>query len=131
MSLKNRRLEIYRRAKRQLLIGLIEATSGEGFYEIIKREYNNITETSEKYLLLLASLAAIQRVDASEATLIRAMKELNCSKHVNEICKNMSGILKNSNGFISARHWVFAEQILLRYVNLNFLQHTILSLIHI
>ncbi|WP_334323371.1 P-loop NTPase [Gilliamella apicola] len=129
MSLKNRRLEIYRRAKRQLLIGLIEATSGEGFYEIIKREYNNITETSEKYLLLLASLAAIQRVDASEATLIRAMKELNCSKHVNEICKNMSGILKNSNGFISARHWVFAEQILLRYVNLNFLQHTIIAYI--
>lgn len=128
MSLKNRRFEILNKAKRQILFGLIEATSGEGFTEIIQREYSKITEYSERILLLLVSLATTQRVQASEATITKALKELNCFKNVNEICENLSGVITDNNGEFFARHRVFADNIL-NYVDINELQKIIISYI--
>lgn len=113
MSVKKRRIEIIKKAKKQLLIGLIEATSGEGFSEIISKEYNSINENQERKLLLLASLATKSRVEGNEHTISRALKELDCLNTVKDICKNLSGVISYNNGLILARHRLFAEKILL------------------
>ena len=42
MSPDQRKIELLNKARRQLLIGLIEATSGIGYQKIIEREYKNL-----------------------------------------------------------------------------------------
>uniref|UniRef100_UPI0025943511 P-loop NTPase n=1 Tax=uncultured Rheinheimera sp. TaxID=400532 RepID=UPI0025943511 len=117
MSLRNRRLEIIRKSKKQLLIGLLEATSGEGYDEIIKREFSSITNDSERALLLLCSLATMQRSEASEATLTRAMSILNLNPNVYELSSRMIGVVNYDNGFISTRHRVYVERVISLFVS--------------
>ncbi|WP_082866303.1 P-loop NTPase [Marinomonas gallaica] len=117
MSLKNRRIELLKRAKSQLLIGLLEATSGEGFNEIIKKDYQRIESKSERYLLLLSGLATTQGVNASEVTITRALGYLGVDQNIYEMSKRMEGIIKYSNGYIQTRHKVYIERILDMYVS--------------
>jgi hypothetical protein len=126
MSTKNRRIEIIKKSKRQLLIGLIEATSGEGYNDIIKKDYKAITCESERKLLLLTGLATTQRVPANESTLTRAMSFLNCNPNVHYIASKMDGIVTYNNGNLSARHRVYIERLFQLYVS----QEDILSAIH-
>ncbi|HGN1295905.1 TPA: SIR2 family protein [Proteus mirabilis] len=117
MSLKSRRRELIKRAKRQLLIGLLEATSGEGFDEIIEKDYKRIESDSHKYLLLLSGLSSSQGVNASEATLTRALSNLKVNPNVYELSKRMEGILQYQNGVIHTRHRIYIERLFDRYVS--------------
>lgn len=116
MSAKNRKIELLKKSKKQLLIGLIEATSGEGFNEIIKRDYTAITCESERALLLLAGLATTRRVPANEATLTRALSYLNLNPNVHQLASQMEGIIIYTNGSITTRHRVYVEHLFKRYV---------------
>jgi energy-coupling factor transporter ATP-binding protein EcfA2 len=117
MSQKNRRIELTRRAKKQLLIGLLEATSGEGFDEIIRKDYQGIETDSQKYLLLLAGLSSSQGVHASESTLTRALCNLGAEPNVYELAKRMEGIVKYQNGTIQTRHRIYIERLFDRFVS--------------
>lgn len=116
MSNKNRKIELIQKSKRQLLIGLLEATSGEGYNEIIKKDYASITCASEKSLLMLAGLATIQRVPANESTLTRALSYLNLNSDVHYLSTNMDGIVQYLNGNVTTRHRVYIEQLFHLYV---------------
>ena len=48
MSKKERVHALVDRAKKQLLIALLEATYGRGFGEIIERDYGTLTSTEER-----------------------------------------------------------------------------------
>lgn len=116
MSVKNRKREIITKSKNQLLIGLIEATSGEGYHEIIKKDYKSITCDAQKSLLLLAGLAATNRVPANEATLTRALAYMNVNQNVYFLASQMDGIIKFSNGNVTTRHRVYIEKLFNLYV---------------
>lgn len=116
MTPKNRKIELVKKAKKQLLIGLIEATSGEGFNEIIKKDYTRIESESERALLILCGLATTQRVSANEATLTRALSYLNLNPNVHYLASQMDGILVYSNGNVTTRHRVYVERLLNLYV---------------
>ncbi|MCG6658755.1 cold-shock protein [Halomonas campisalis] len=126
MSAKNRKIEILKKSKKQLLIGLIEATSGEGYNKIIQKDYKAITCESEKALLLLTGLATTQRVPASESTLTRAMHSLDCNPNVHYVASRMDGIVAYENGKLTTRHRVYIERLFKLYVS----QEDILSAIH-
>lgn len=117
LSEKNRRIELIKKSKKQLLIGLLEVTSGEGFDEIIHKDYKNIITESHKALLLLTGLASFQGVNANETTLTRALKNLDLNPNVYELSQNMNGILKYQNGLLQTRHRVYVERLFDKYVS--------------
>lgn len=117
MSEKNRRIELTKRAKKQLLIGLLEVTSGEGFDEIIRKDYQRIESDSHKYLLLLAGLSSSQGVNASESILTRALSNLGAIPNVYELTKRLEGTVQYNNGLIQTRHRVYIDRIFDRYVS--------------
>lgn len=119
MSVKNRKIELLKKSKRQLLIGLIEATSGEGFDEIIKKDYFKIDSTAQKYLLLLTGLATSQRVPANENTLVRALANLGVEPNVPQLVTQMDGLIRSDHNGLFARHRVYVERLFYLYVNIE------------
>ncbi|NYT27167.1 MAG: hypothetical protein H0A76_04280 [Candidatus Thiodubiliella endoseptemdiera] len=63
-----------KRSKRQLLMGLLEVMSGKGYEEIIRRDYESITNAEQRTLLILSGIAATNNSSASETTLVRALQ---------------------------------------------------------
>lgn len=116
MSLTQRRSEIYKKSKQQLLIGLIEATSGEGYNQIIQKDYAAIENVSERGLLILAGLATTRGVQSNEATLTRALSYAGLSPNVAEVCKNLTGIVSYKNGNVSTRHRTYIERLFENFV---------------
>lgn len=116
MSKKDRKKELLQKSKKQLLIGLIEATSGEGYNKIIQNDYKSIICDSERALLLLAGLATTQRVPASEATLTRAMSYLGLNSDVHHLASQMDGIVRYINGSVTTRHRVYIERLFKLYI---------------
>lgn len=129
MSEKNRKIEILKKSKRQLLIGLLEATSGEGYNKIIKRDYEKIESPQERYLLIMSGLATMRRVPANEATLVRALSYLGVHASVKELASHMEGVLTYSNGSVMARHRVYIEHLFRLYVSQEELMAAISSYI--
>lgn len=119
MTKKNRKIELLQKSKKQLLIGLLEATSGEGYNKIIQKDYKSITCDSEKALLMLAGLATTQRVAASEATLTRALGYLGMNPNVHYVASKMDGIVRYTNGSVTTRHRVYIQSLFNLYVPKN------------
>lgn len=119
MSPKNRKLELLKKSKNQLLIGMLEVTYGAGFNEIIRNEFNDIKEPEEKYLVLLAGLATLKRVQANENTLIKALEFLELKPNLPRIVKNLPGILNYNNGKVTTRHRIYIEKIFEQYVDVT------------
>lgn len=130
MSPDQRKIELLNKARRQLLIGLIEATSGIGYQKIIEKEYNNLNSDAEKYLLLLSGIASTERVEASETTLIRALSYLGINESIASISKNMQGIIRYKNDKVATRHRIYIEHIFKNYVSLDELQKVIIAYIN-
>lgn len=111
-----RRLELIKKSKKQLLIGLLEATSGEGYKKIIQKDYDSIKCKSEKSLLILAGLATTQGVLAHEVTLTRAMTNLGANPDIHHIASKMDGLVLYKNGNVNTRHRVYMENLFKLYV---------------
>lgn len=129
MTKKQRNVELYKKSKKQLLIGLMEATSGEGFNQIIKKDYLKIQEQDQKALLILAGLASTQRVPASETTLTRALEYLGFRTPVSQLCNHMKGILTYSNGNVTTRHRIYIERLFELYISKDIMLRAITSYI--
>lgn len=130
MSYRNRRLEIIKKSKKQLLIGLIEATSGEGFDEIIKREFSDIKDRSERAVLLLSGLATMQRSESSEATLTRALSYLGLNPNISDICSRLSGLVIYKNGYVSSRHRTYVERLTSLFIQEDEMLELVKAYIH-
>ncbi|MDG2960535.1 SIR2 family protein [Bisgaard Taxon 10/6] len=117
MTLKERRIELYKKSKKQLLIGLLEATSGEGFDKIIKKDYENIINNEEKMLLIISGIASMHRSEASIDIASRVLSYLHIDKNIYNIIDNMVGIIRNENGYLTTRHRVYFERLVSRVIN--------------
>lgn len=113
MNEQQRYDELWGKAKKQLLIGLLEATSGIGYNEIIQKDFESISDTNERNLLLLASIPALENLTAHERTLTKAMSYLNKSfnSNVKEVADNLQGILLYNDSSVSTRHRVYSSEI--------------------
>jgi len=130
MSSKNRKIELLKKSKRQLLIGLIEATSGEGYNEVIEKDYKSIKCDSEKALLMLAGIATTKRVPANEETLTRALSYLGLNPNIRHLASQMDGILNYVNGNVITRHRVYIERLFNLYVPQEELLKIVAAYIH-
>ncbi|MDW2177962.1 SIR2 family protein [Vibrio sp. 1637] len=116
MPHRKRRLELLKKSKKQLLIGLLETTSGEGYQKIIQKDYRAIECNSEKALLILAGLATTQGVAASEVSLTRAMSYMGLNPNIYFVASTMDGIVQYKNGSVTTRHRVYMENLFKFYV---------------
>ncbi|MHA2760439.1 P-loop NTPase [Vibrio harveyi] len=116
MPHNKRRLELLKKSKKQLLIGLLETTSGEGYQKIIQKDYRSIECPSEKALLILSGLATTQGVSANEVTLTRAMSYLGLNPNIHFVASTMDGIVQYKNGNVTTRHRVYIENLFKFYV---------------
>lgn len=130
LSNKDRIKELTRHSKKQLLIGLLEATSGDGYADIISKEYGNIPSDEHRVLLVLSGIAAFTRAKANEATLSRALRYLGLNSDVHTLAQEMDGILEYKNGEVSTRHFSYIESLFEKTIDVNLIKSAISSYIH-
>lgn len=121
MTPSERIRELVTNSRKQLLIGLMETTLGEGFYQIIRRDFQNIPTESHKALLALSGIASYQRTNAHETTLTRALLHLNLNANVSELVKQMDGILFYKNGNVETRHYAYVEKIFNQFLDTQYI----------
>jgi hypothetical protein len=93
MSEAERTKEICDRADRQLLIGLMEATTGVGFTEIIRNDFATVGDDRHKKFLVLVGLASIHRSAISANIVGRALINLGIAEDVNVLASEVQGIV--------------------------------------
>ncbi|MGP5214867.1 P-loop NTPase, partial [Psychrobacter immobilis] len=113
MSQQQREQTLYQKSKSQLLIGLLETTSGEGYERIIYNDFNSIQGGNERSLLLLCSIAAVQNLPSYETTLLRALSNLNYNNQSIHfiVSRKLAGILSYNNGLITTRHRLYSDKL--------------------
>lgn len=103
--------ELVNKAHRQLLIGLLESTSGNGFEKIIENDYNALTNDNERKLVVLVGLATIHRLNMAISLASRALQNLGVVEGITKLLKNTSGIVHYSDDALTVRHPVYVESL--------------------
>lgn len=130
MSEQQRINELYKKSRQQLLIGLLEVTSGLGFHEIIKNDFISITDESERYLIVLAGIATLQNTVSSEITISRALESLKLNNDVEKLCNNLVDIVHLNRKYeISTRHRLYIENLFTQHINLDVIENAIIAYI--
>lgn len=128
-SPKKRISELLERAKRQLLIGLFEATSGIGFEKIIENEYTNISNDDERFFLILVGFATIHRINIQDVYIKRALTHLGIESSVLKLAEKMSGIIYYENNKLCARHSVYIRHLFDQLISEDILHKSLKSLL--
>lgn len=122
---------LFRKSRRQLLIGLLEATQGMGFEEIIERDYRSLTSNEHRSFLVVVGLASIHRLYLPISYAARALENLQIEKSPAELLVAMEGILYNANGRLFARHPVYVRSLIESNIDTNELANIVEKLIHV
>lgn len=121
--------ELMVRARRQLLIALMEATSGVGFEKIIENDYQSIISNDERIVLLIVGLATVHRASAKEELLNRALTELGLLRNSAVLLGNLHGIVQRSGNKLSVRHPVYVNHLFERVVDPRQIEQAIRALL--
>lgn len=112
MNARDRKAELIRNAKKQLLIGLLETTSGQGFKDIIEYDYLRVAQDEGcKYFLLIVGLATVNRINIDSSYVARALNYCNIDRSIEDLTKSLSGIVYETRGLLFARHPVYMDYI--------------------
>ena len=98
-------------AERQLLIGLLEATSGRGFLEIIEDDYATLTTLDQRRFVALVGLATVHRLALPEQLADRALHRLGIYEPVTSLLEKTSGIVDRRPSGLLARHQIYVERL--------------------
>ncbi len=111
MSLPARRHALENVARKQLLVGLREATQGIGFDRIAASEFEKIDGQYARSAYLVVAVASMHRLEMSTATFDIAIKEM-LPPGVEMPQSRLSGleeIVLHSGGWLRVRHQILAE----------------------
>jgi len=120
--------ELLDKSKRQLLIGLMETTSGVGFELLIEKDYSSLSE-SRKIFMMLVSLCTVNRQAASNSLINRALVDIGITESADSICRDLSGIVAQKSDAFVARHPIYARHVLECIVNMDLLAECIRALL--
>jgi len=110
MSKSQRINELLKKSKNQLLIGLLEATSGQGYKDIIENDYLRLEKNKDqKSLLLLVGFATINRLNVDENHILHTLQHLGIGKSLEIIVKETACIVFYRKRKLYARHPVYIE----------------------
>ena len=117
MSQNARRKELLDRAKKQLLIALLETTLGRGFEKIIEDEYALITSEEERLFLVTIALATDRRCAAPVSLIDRALDKMSILRRSSKFAEDLAGIVHQFQDTLTARHPVYAKYLIDRVVD--------------
>lgn len=101
------------RAKSQILVAMKEATKGEGFDEIIEKEYKDIEPQNARILLLCVSLATSENFPLTKEQYIACSRESDFET-LGYLEKNLRDIVivdQTNHNLLITRHSLIARQI--------------------
>ena len=121
--------EIFHRADRQLLIGLLEATTGIGFTQIIRNDFESVGDESHQKFLILVGLASMHRSRISPSILGRALVNMRISESVNILVSEVEGIVVSQGGRFAARHPVYARELFEKILDAELTKDCLIALL--
>ncbi|MFL9592555.1 SIR2 family protein [Aeromonas schubertii] len=121
--------ELLRRSKKQLLIGLMELTTGYGFEKIIENDFNNLSSDDEKLFLVLIGLATIHSLEFPKDLCLSALEHMKVTTHFETLISSMHGIVHISNNQLRARHPIYMDKLFDGKVTLNIKDNAIRGLL--
>jgi len=121
--------ELITKSKRQLLIGLLETTYGEGYEKIIENEYLQLSDSIEQNFVNIIGFATIHRYSIGESFVARALFNLGCNSNVLELSERLSGIIHYKIGRLIARHPVYVQYLFNSVVDIEVLYNTLKALL--
>lgn len=129
MTSAERREELYKRSSRQLLIGMLEATNGVGFRQIIKRDYADIGSDEHRKLLLIVGLGTIHRAAVPRNIAGRALELAGVQTDINKLVSETEGVIRFANGHIEARHPVYVRELFERIAEKDLVKSCLIALL--
>lgn len=109
MRQNGRVVELVKRSRRQLLIGLMEATQGKGFEEIIKRDFRRLADPNFRKFVIAVGLATIHRLPMKPSLLARVLERLNIKEKPSHISGKLGGIAASMQNGVWIRHPVYVR----------------------
>ncbi|MCT7374049.1 SIR2 family protein [Chelativorans salis] len=129
MRQEQRVAEIYSRADRQLLIGLMEATTGFGFTQIIDNDFKNAGDDQHKKFLTIVGLASIHRSTLSSHIVGAALSNLGIAEDVNILSRETEGIIVTDGKKYSARHPVYVRELFEKIVPTTIIRDCLIAVL--
>lgn len=111
MSEAERINEFIVRADKQLLIALLEATSGKGFEEIIEDDYERLESPAEKLLVNITGLYTLHDKKIRKSQALSALKKAYPSCFPPSLLKGLEGIIYEEHDRLFVRHPVYVEHL--------------------
>lgn len=129
MTPEERIKEIFNRADRQLLIGLMEATTGLGFTQIIDRDFKNVGDDRHKKFLVIVGLASIHRSTLSSHIVGSSLSNLGIAEDVNVMSRETEGIIVTNAKKYSARHPVYVRELFEKVVPTTMIRDCLIAVL--
>ena len=129
LSKREQHRVLFDRSRRQLLIGLLEATQGIGFEEIIKRDFARLAADEHRSLLTVVGLASIHRLPLPMNFAGRALNHLGYDVDPRHLASAMEGVVHVAHGQITARHPTYVRALLEGNISTEDLAEAIVSLL--
>ena len=121
--------EIYNKADRQLLIGLMEATTGLGFTQIIDRDFRGAGDDRHKQFLVVVGFASIHRSTLSASIVGLALSNLGISEDINDLASETAGIVTASGDRFAARHPVYVRELFEKIVSTSMIRDCLVAVL--
>ncbi len=122
--------ELINKSKRQLLIGLLETTSGSGYEKIIEKDYSDIQSDTEKEFLTIVGLTTMHRLYLSDTLAKRALSSIGVHDSVDELSKKLSGIVHYSVRSLYARHHVYIRYLMEQIISPELIHKSLRALLN-
>ena len=129
MTHKNRFEKICKKADRQLLIGLMEATTGLGFTEIISEDFKSLRDDPHKKFLTIIGFASLHRSTLSPGIVESALSNLGIAEDINMLSRDTEGIVENRNKKYSARHPVYARKLFEKIIPVTMIRDCLVAVL--
>lgn len=100
------------RARKQLLIALLESTFGRGFEDIIASDYNALSSDEEKMFFLTVGVISERHFDAPVSLVDRALSALGILSRSTALSEALAGIVFLNGDRLIARHPVYVRHLL-------------------
>lgn len=129
LSPAERMTAIFSKADRQLLIGLMEATTGLGFINIIDSDFKNVGDDRHKKFLVIVGLASIHRSTLSARIVGTALSNLGVVEDVNIMSRETEGIVVTNSKKYSARHPVYVRELFEKIVPTTLIRDCLIAVL--
>lgn len=118
------------RSDKQLLIALLEATSGKGFQEIIEDDYNNLASQEEKDLVNIVGLFTLQNNSGiKKGNAVSALVKMHPTCVPESVFNGLDGIVHDSHGSFYARHPIYVDHLFNNVTNKHQLADAIVAIV--